>query len=194
MNSQTTTLDHAAEQPPQPLKTIELSGKRLQVTARAAGIDFREAFFWRNGRWPKRIVTGIYVAPADEEKMRAAIAARDAKRPTPEQRAAARRAKQERETNDLLAAIRSRFPGMPPHLAESCAEHATEIGSGRVGRSTSAEDPARCAVVAYVRHHLTDYDGLLAQGYDRDEARQEVGEQIRATLAEWETSPPAHEA
>jgi hypothetical protein len=36
-----------------------------------------------------------------------------------------------------------------------------------------------------VRHRFTDYDELLAQGYDRDSARHFVAEEMGQVLREW---------
>lgn len=41
------------------------------------------------------------------------------------------------------------------------------------------------ATVAHVRHAHSDYDKLLAEGYDRDSARFFVIDQINATLTRW---------
>lgn len=41
------------------------------------------------------------------------------------------------------------------------------------------------ATVAHVRHVHTDYDNLLAEGYDRDSARFFVIDQINETLTRW---------
>lgn len=41
------------------------------------------------------------------------------------------------------------------------------------------------ATVAYVRHEHTDYEKLLAEGYDRDSARFFVIGQINAVLTRW---------
>ncbi|MER2536305.1 MAG: DUF2293 domain-containing protein [Rhizobiaceae bacterium] len=41
------------------------------------------------------------------------------------------------------------------------------------------------ATVAHVRHQHTDYDRLLAEGYDRDSARFFVVGQINDTLTRW---------
>lgn len=41
------------------------------------------------------------------------------------------------------------------------------------------------ATVAHVRHGHSDYDKLLAEGYDRDSARFFVIDQINATLTRW---------
>lgn len=54
------------------------------------------------------------------------------------------------------------------------------------GLKTSApETAAWLSLVAYARHTLTDYDELLAQGYDRDSARYFVAEEVAALLAAW---------
>lgn len=41
------------------------------------------------------------------------------------------------------------------------------------------------ATVAHVRHEHTDYDRLLAEGYDRDSARFFVVDAINAVLTRW---------
>lgn len=41
------------------------------------------------------------------------------------------------------------------------------------------------ATIAHVRHEHTDYDRLLAEGYDRDAARFFVVGQINETLTHW---------
>ena len=74
---------------------------------------------------------------------------------------------------------------------------ATEIGSGRVGRSHTAEDPVRAAVVAHIRHNHTEYERILddelaycADYADRQQARrsarEDIREEVAAILAQWE--------
>ena len=41
------------------------------------------------------------------------------------------------------------------------------------------------ATIAHVRHEHTDYDRLLAEGYDRDSARFFVVDQINDWLTRW---------
>jgi hypothetical protein len=41
------------------------------------------------------------------------------------------------------------------------------------------------ALVAHVRHRHTEYDALLAEGYDRDAARHFVVEQTERILLSW---------
>jgi hypothetical protein len=61
-----------------------------------------------------------------------------------------------------------------------------------VGRSAAAkaldEQAVRLAVIAHVRHAETDYDALLAQGYERSEARAQVRDAVARILARWEAS------
>jgi hypothetical protein len=42
----------------------------------------------------------------------------------------------------------------------------------------------------YVRHALTEYDGLLAQGYDQDSARFFVRAEIERMLVSWGVRRP----
>jgi hypothetical protein len=61
--------------------------------------------------------------------------------------------------------------------------------SGRVGRSAGAKDlderAVRLAVVAHVRHH-SEYDGLLADGWERADARRRMAEEVDEILEIWE--------
>ena len=41
------------------------------------------------------------------------------------------------------------------------------------------------AATSHIRHHHTDYDALLADGYDRDAARFFVAAATNAILTEW---------
>jgi hypothetical protein len=41
------------------------------------------------------------------------------------------------------------------------------------------------AIVAHVRHRHTEYDALLAEGYDRDAARHFVVDETEAVLQGW---------
>lgn len=66
------------------------------------------------------------------------------------------------------------------------AEHATEIGSGRVGRVTATDsdvDPVEAAVIAWVRHNYTSYDDLVGV-VGRQEARSTVAHQVREIVEE----------
>jgi hypothetical protein len=61
-------------------------------------------------------------------------------------------------------------------------DHALDSRGLKAGAPESA---AWLSLVAYVRHAFTDYDDLLAQGYDQDSARHFVVAEMDAVLAEW---------
>jgi hypothetical protein len=86
--------------------------------------------------------------------------------------------------------VRELFPACPAGREMAIAEHACLKYSGRVGRSASAksldEAAVRLAVIAHIRHQETDYDRLLARGYDRRDARAEVEQTVWQVLSRWE--------
>lgn len=173
---------------------VHVPGKRLGLTAKAAGIAAAPALTgWTTGRWARPVIDGVVVRAEDEPALRKAISQRDANRKTPAQRAAARRDRQRRDTEALAQEIRARFPGMPANDVSDCAEHAAEIGSKRCGRVSALDDAATPAVVAYARHVLTPYDALLARGVAREDARATVASEIQATLTAWRTAPTGGE-
>ena len=109
------------------------------------------------------------------------------------ERESARREELDREYVDQFAQrIHALFPGCPPGREVVIAEHACLKYSGRVGRSAAAknldEEVIRLAVMAHIRHAETNYDRLLARGYNRRDARAEVEADVYKTLARWEIS------
>jgi hypothetical protein len=109
------------------------------------------------------------------------------------EREAARRAEFDQEYVDSFAArVRQLFPRLPAGQEIVIAEHACQKYSGRVGRSAAAksldEQAVRLAVIAHIRHAETGYDALLAQGYERSEARAQVHDAVARILARWEAS------
>ena len=52
-------------------------------------------------------------------------------------------------------------------------------------RTAAPETAAWLSLVAYVRHVFTDYDSLLADGYDQDSARFFVAAAIDDVLEGW---------
>jgi hypothetical protein len=83
---------------------------------------------------------------------------------------------------EIAAALRRLAPRMPAHEFGAVLDHARDSAGLR---SASPQTAAWLSLIAYARHALTDYDELLAQGYDRDSARYFVAEQIDAVLHEW---------
>jgi hypothetical protein len=93
--------------------------------------------------------------------------------------------------------IRACYPNCPAPEADAVARHACQKYSGRVGRSAAARrldrEATTLAVTAHVRHRASQYDKLLAQGWDRIEARQEVARVVQGVLERWGASvPPRH--
>lgn len=83
---------------------------------------------------------------------------------------------------EIEHALRRLAPRIPKHEFGAVADHAVD-STGL--RGATPETAAWLSLVAYVRHTLTDYDELLAQGYDRDSARHFVAEEMQAVLGEW---------
>lgn len=108
-----------------------------------------------------------------------------------QERDAARRAQLDRQYVEQFATrVRELFPCCPPGVETEIAEHACQKYSGRVGRSAAAkaldEQAIRLAVSAHVRHAETEYDSLLAMGFERWEARDQVSIAVAEVLVRWE--------
>jgi hypothetical protein len=83
---------------------------------------------------------------------------------------------------EIEDALRRLAPRIPRHEFGAVVDHALD---SRGLRTATPETAAWLSLVAYVRHTLTEYDDLLAQGYDQDSARHFVAEEIERALAEW---------
>jgi hypothetical protein len=83
---------------------------------------------------------------------------------------------------EIEDALRRLAPRIPKHEFGAVLDHALDSRGLRVA---SPETAAWLSLVAYVRHALTDYDDLLAQGYDQDSARHFVADAMQATLTAW---------
>jgi len=83
---------------------------------------------------------------------------------------------------EIETALRRLAPRIPPHEFGAVVDHARD---SRGLKTSTPETAAWLSLVAYVRHALTDYDELLAQGYDHDSARFFVAAEIQATLERW---------
>ena len=82
----------------------------------------------------------------------------------------------------LEAALRALAPRIPKHEFDAVADHALDSPGLR---AAAPEAAAWLSLVAYVRHTLTDYDSLLAEGYDHDSARFFVVAEMDEVLARW---------
>jgi len=84
--------------------------------------------------------------------------------------------------SDIEAALRRLAPRIPPHEFGAVVDHAVDSAGLR---ASSPDTAAWLSLVAYVRHGFTEYDDLLAQGYDQDSARFFVADAITAVLGQW---------
>ena len=84
--------------------------------------------------------------------------------------------------SDIEEALRRLAPKIPPHEFGAVIDHACDSAGLK---AASAESAAWLSLVAYLRHAFTDYDELLAQGYDRDSARFFVAGDMQALLEDW---------
>ncbi|MBE7248080.1 MAG: DUF2293 domain-containing protein [Actinomycetospora chiangmaiensis] len=98
-----------------------------------------------------------------------------------------------RNRREAVAAALAR---LAPRLPEFEAEAALDRALASPGlRRAAPETAARLALVTYARHVFTDYDDLLADGYDRDSARHFVLDDLNAALVAWGAAPiPEEEA
>lgn len=82
----------------------------------------------------------------------------------------------------IESALRHLAPRLPAHEFGAVVDHAIDSPGLSVA---SPETAAWLSLVAYARHTLTDYDALLAEGYDRDSARFFVAGALEELLAGW---------
>lgn len=82
----------------------------------------------------------------------------------------------------VKSAVRILAPRIPRHEFEVVTDHA--LGS-RGLQTASPEAAAWLSLVSYIRHQFTDYDGLLAEGYDQDSARFFVLDDMNRMLEGW---------
>jgi hypothetical protein len=87
----------------------------------------------------------------------------------------------------IEAALDRLAPRLPQHERMAVADHALDSAGLR---GAAPETAAWLALVAYARHVFTDYDALLAEGYDRDAARHFIVGELDAVLAGWGVRRP----
>ena len=83
---------------------------------------------------------------------------------------------------DVEAALRRLAPAIPAHECGAVVDHALDSPGLR---NAAPETAAWLSLTAYVRHVLTDYDELLAQGYDTDSARHFVAGAMDEVMRGW---------
>lgn len=83
---------------------------------------------------------------------------------------------------DVEAALKRLAPRLPAHEFGAIGDHAMDSAGLR---TATPEAAAWLSLVAYARHVFTDYDDLLAQGYDQDSARHFVAADMQRVLDDW---------
>lgn len=164
----------------------------VALTRRAVKHSRRHAVVLRWSSSRKRYERrGTLVVPEAIALAQAECQADAARRAAQREKAAARRAVEEREyIAAFTAAVRAQFPGCPLSEARVIAEHACEKYSGRVGRTAAAKEldaeKVRLAVIAHVRHLHTDYDRIIERTRDKRGSRGRVRDKVSAVLFAWE--------
>lgn len=136
---------------------------------------------------------GLLVEPSALELAEGERLADSEARARRREREAARRAALDRQYIERFAVrVRELFSGCPPEREMVIAEHACLRYSGRIGRWAAAksldEGAVRLAVISHIRHTETPYDELLARGYERWEAREQLEEAVDRVLSGWEAT------
>ena len=83
---------------------------------------------------------------------------------------------------EIEAVLRRIAPRIPHYEACDVRDHAMDSNGLR---SASAQTATWLSLTAHVRHVHTDYDELLAAGYDVESARHFVLAEMEAVLAGW---------
>jgi hypothetical protein len=92
--------------------------------------------------------------------------------------------------DEIEAALRHLAPKIPPHEFGAVVDHALD-STGL--RGAAPDKAAWLSLVTYARHVFTEYDELLAQGYDRDSARHFVMSEMDEVLRGWGVRRPLGE-
>lgn len=143
---------------------------------------------------------GIWASATVVEQVRSELAA---ERSTPQyakQREAGTRRRERQQAGyveDFYAAVSTFLAFDPKHanvaerLAKAVSEHATPVGSGTVARTKRIpiERRAEAAVIAWLRHITTGYDGMVIPRNKgkRREVRRMLAEQSRRLLGMYRT-------
>ncbi|MCO4055705.1 MAG: DUF2293 domain-containing protein [Bosea sp.] len=90
---------------------------------------------------------------------------------------------------NMARTLRALAPLIPLDEAQAVM---ARCGQGSL-RDVAASAAIWLALTSHVRHRHTDYDRLLAEGYDRDAARFFVADEMERQLTEWGCARPLSE-
>ena len=82
-------------------------------------------------------------------------------------------------------ALRRALLALCPRIPLADAQDILEAASGPGMRALPPSIAAWLTATSHIRHRHTEYDALLAEGYDRDVARWFVLDAMNEQLAEW---------
>jgi hypothetical protein len=154
--------------------------------------------FFSRGLWAPSEVISAVKREIDQERSKASYAAKLEK-------AAERRAEQQSDYVLEFESEVARFLNFAPlyarlekQMATAIAAHATPVGSGTVARTQRipVEQRAESAVIAWMRHQTTAYDGMKIprQRGARREVRRELAAKSRLLLDCYRAGKPSMEA
>lgn len=170
---------------------VFLSAGDAALTRRSAKYSTLSAVVLKWSRARKRYERqGILVEEAALQRAEQECLADEDVRARRNERQAEKRAALDQEyVSNFAKRVRELFPNCPVGREQIIAEHACQKYSGRVGRSAQAkkldEQSISLAVIAHIRHEETNYDELLSQGMERQDARDEIRNQVGNILASW---------
>lgn len=133
---------------------------------------------------------GVLVEKHTLEKAEKECLSDEALREKRRERDAIRRQRLDVEYIDKFAKkIRELFPHCPEGAEIEIAEHACMKNSGRIGRSAEAKEFSDTAItlatIAHIRHTMTEYDNLLANGFFREDAREAIRDELDEIMDKW---------
>jgi hypothetical protein len=161
------------------------------LTRRARKYSSLSAVVVRFSRARKRYERqGVLVEDAALDRAEEECYADAAEREAAREKAAGRRAEQDRDlAARMTESILALYPSCPAAEAQAIAVHTSRRGSGRVGRTAAGRaleaEALSAAVIAAIRHRHTRYDELLMHGYSRIDARDAVRDTIDRVLERW---------
>jgi hypothetical protein len=146
-------------------------------------------FAWnaRRKRFERR---GQYVEAEAIVKAQQECEADQAERKLKNERAAIRRAEQDKVyIAEFAKAIRSAYPNCPKNREFVIAQHACEKHSGRVGRTAKAKEFDKkmidLAVEAHIRHAETNYDHQFGSGKTKRMIRTDIKPYVVSVMKKW---------
>jgi hypothetical protein len=149
---------------------------------------------------------GVWAPAATVERVRAELAAERSTEGYARRNEAARRRRDKAQADyvkDFFGAVLSFLAFHPTHadladtLARAVTDHATPVGSGTVARTKRipVEQRAEAAVIAWMRHQTTGYDGMAVPRIkgERREVRRLLAQRSKELLARYRRGEPAAE-